>query len=278
MVTRCPRGTGQPVLRAAADPIASAARPPFQHRAPTTIRRTSAIDEKTVASPALRARFWGAMATGLNLRRDGIRQLERSRPFGDGRRNQENQSTTRVLALLGSAPLLRAWERASKTRGARSRRRSIMTSRSVKRVLTGLCVTSGVFLLVRAGVSLGGDPAIVVRCGSDANLVDTSIQTTGTHCTSSSTPSSKIEKAVSKANDNLAKWAESSYVCQTCPEGQAGCQKNHGAGPPYEITDCTFSYAPGCQGNPLKTLVMATCTKTVTVTRECSMCKDGSEN
>jgi len=136
------------------------------------------------------------------------------------------------------------------------------------------CVVAGVlsyaFAASLKAATLDG-PSELVDCGTSATGSDT-YTTRGTKCTSSSNPASKHGDAVADANANFQNWLNTGFHCGECPVEQTGCTKTTGFGPAYTEADCTFSYQGGCQGNPLKTLVIANCTKHINWIVSCDYC------
>jgi hypothetical protein len=125
---------------------------------------------------------------------------------------------------------------------------------------------------VTAAASAQG-PALRVLCGSSESKTDVYTQR-GTKCTSASDPTTKRQDAVNNANGLFQAWLDSAFYCDECATTQ--CTKTTGtsSNPLFTIADCTFTYQQNCQGNPLKTLVIANCTKNLTWIVSCDYCHD----
>lgn len=147
-----------------------------------------------------------------------------------------------------------------------------MDNKSQIRILTVSTLLIWTLALLPAGAQSTPPVATVPPGGSASG--DAEYEQEGTYCTSSSTPASKNHLAVARANQNFKDWVNSTHRCGARPEGQSSeaLPLQTDPDPPFEEGDCTFSYESGCQGNPLKTLVTATCTADVSWTYECSEC------
>jgi len=149
-------------------------------------------------------------------------------------------------------------------------------------ILVG-CVTIA-FTATLPGQGAGGiNPKEIVGCDdsreSDPEGAGKTYITVGHKCTSSSDPLSKKPKAVEDANKEFEKGINNAHTCAGCPSGQTGCAPLPlvaNPDPPYAESDCTFQFIEGCDGSPIRTDVIATCTATIYWKYECDTCTSSS--
>jgi hypothetical protein len=139
-------------------------------------------------------------------------------------------------------------------------------------VVASLLVSCALLFGSRAALSQQSPPSLILPCGTSGTGGGTYKQE-GTYCTSSGNPSSRNHKAVENANENFMAWVGLN-TCASCPLGQEGCERTQGVipDPPFGESDCVFTYKRDCQGNPLKTLITATCTGDVIWIVSCDYC------
>ena len=121
-------------------------------------------------------------------------------------------------------------------------------------------------------VAVDDPPIEVVDCGDTATGSATYTQV-GRHCTGGN-PDNHVDDALAKANAAFVDWVTDSHACSACPAPQSGCTATSSTNPtpPFDISQCTIVYTPGCQGNPYKTLVTVTCTGVVSWAYACDYC------
>lgn len=140
---------------------------------------------------------------------------------------------------------------------------------------SALFVFFGAWVLAAEARTTDDPPSEQVSCGTTATGTATYTQV-GRHCTGATDPTTKHQDAVDKANAAFFQWINSTHHCGPCPVGQTGCTESMGTAPtpPFSVADCTFTYQAECQGNPWKTLVIATCTGTVNWGFSCDYCNE----
>lgn len=124
--------------------------------------------------------------------------------------------------------------------------------------------------------SIADDPYELVSCATTATGADTYTQR-GTYCSSSfGNPHQDDSKALDKANLEFTRWVQRSHRCAGCESPQVGCTASMAfiPDPPFASTDCTFTLGGQCEGNPLKVLVIATCTNDVVWGFACDACNN----
>jgi hypothetical protein len=149
-----------------------------------------------------------------------------------------------------------------------------MFVRSVKAFLM-VSLSVGILLnLAALSSATPGKTKKVVDCGT-SDTGSGEYEQIGTDCTSSQGPYEEpgdFQDAIDDANQDAVNDLNNSHKCRGCPPGEQGCSGTSGIQDPYTSADCTFSTSAGCQGNPFRTLLIATCTKVYYWIYSCDYC------
>ncbi len=147
----------------------------------------------------------------------------------------------------------------------------------MKRFVGTLCLIMAAVLLSVHAVRAGGGGYSELDCGDTKENSGTEVQV-GHHCTSNQggCSQSNRDKARTDANKDMNTRLGGAYRCTYClagdPEQGFPCVGSFVLTPAggFADSDCLCSTAGECQGNPLKTLIVMTCTATIGWSMTCS--------
>lgn len=150
-----------------------------------------------------------------------------------------------------------------------------MNNRNVLTVL--ILATCAVMSTARMAAASFFNPTLQVDCGSSNGATGTYVSV-GIKCTSNQGGCNQTNKdrARAEANETFVNWINSSHQCKTCimgePPASYVCSETITITPTggYADADCVCHIgASGCEGNPLKTEIVQTCTASITWLYSC---------